>query len=387
MSKSRPPRIAIVAGEASGDLLGSHVIQALRAHCPDAEFFGVAGPKMLACGARSFFAMEKLSVNGLVEVLRHLPELLRLRRELKQYILSELPDLFIGIDAPDFNLGLEQTLKAQGIFTMHFVSPSIWAWRGERIHKIIQAVSHMLVVFPFEAEMYRKAGLPVTYVGHPLADVIPDRPDRSVARGVLQIALNIPVVAMLPGSRVGEVREHAQLFIDTAKLLRVQHPNLHCVVPLVNGLTHQLFSDVLAHTTDTSYFQIVEGQADIAMTAADIVLVASGTATLEAALLKRPMVITYKMARLTAWWMRRKAYLPWVGLPNILLQATVVPELLQENATAEKLASALHTLLTDNTLRASIEGEFQQLHQQLKQGTAQGIVNAVLPHLLATSCV
>ncbi len=383
----RPPRIAIVAGEASGDMLGSHLIRAIREHCPDAEFFGIAGPKMIAEGARSLFAMEKLSVNGYVEVLRHLPELLGIRRHLKQTVLADKPDLFIGIDAPDFNLGLERDLKQHGITTLHFVSPSIWAWRGERINKILRAVSHMLVVFPFEAEIYRKAGLPVTYVGHPLADVLPDCPDREAVRAKLNLPLHVPILALLPGSRQGEVRQHARLFIDAAKLLQERHPDLCCVVPLVNAGTRALFVSALNAAHHTPVMHIMDGHADEAMIAADVVLVASGTATLEAALLKRPMVITYRLAKLTAWWMRQGAYLPWVGLPNILAQRTVVPELLQEQATAPQLAEALEALLIDTARRAAIEAEFAQMHRSLKQGTAQRIAEAVLPYLQHTSCV
>ncbi|MHB1333224.1 MAG: lipid-A-disaccharide synthase [Sulfuriferula sp.] len=378
---ARPPRIGIVAGEASGDLLGSHLIAALKAYRPDIEFVGIAGPKMLAAGARSLFPMEKLSVNGYIEVLRHLPEILGIRRRLKRAMLDDPPDLFIGIDAPDFNLSLETTLKARGIPTLHYVSPSIWAWRGERIRKIARAVSHMLVVFPFEEAIYRKAGIPVTYVGHPLADMLPEDPDRGEMRERLKLPHQQPIVAMLPGSRVGELAHHAQLFVDTARLIHSRHPEVHFLVPLLSRATRNIFERALGSSETMLPVRIMVGHADYAMTAADVVLVASGTATLEAALLKRPMVITYRVPKLTAYLMRRKAYLPWVGLPNILANRDVVPELVQENATPEKLADAVIDLLSDQDKCNAIEAEFAAQHAALKCNTAERMAEAILPFL------
>ncbi|MDR3390898.1 MAG: lipid-A-disaccharide synthase [Sulfuriferula sp.] len=380
-AKSRPPRIAIVAGEASGDLLGSHLIRAIKARCPNAEFFGIAGPKMVFAGARSLFSMEKLSVNGYVEVLRHLPEILGIRRQLKRAILADPPDLFIGIDAPDFNLGLEIALKARGIPTVHYVSPSIWAWRGGRIKKIARAVSHMLVVFPFEEAIYRNAGIPVTYVGHPLADMLPEHPDRQAVRERLNLSLTAPIIALLPGSRVGELKQHAQLFVETAQLVQARHPEVRFVAPLISRATREMFTAALHACDHPPHIQIMIGHADYAMTAADLVLVASGTATLEAALLKRPMVITYRVPKLTAYLMRKRAYLPWVGLPNILANRDVVPELVQEQATAPQLADALVAMLDDKTRCEEIEAEFTRLHQSLKQNTAEKMAEAVLPYL------
>ncbi|MDA8225147.1 MAG: lipid-A-disaccharide synthase [Betaproteobacteria bacterium] len=378
---ARPPRIAIVAGEASGDLLGSHLIRAVRERCPNAEFVGIAGPKMIFAGARTLYSMEKLAVNGYAEVLRHLPELLRIRRRLKQQIIAQQPDLFIGIDAPDFNLDLEIALKKRGIPTMHFVSPSIWAWRGGRIRKIARAVSHMLVVFPFEAEIYRKAGIPVTYVGHPLADSLPLHPDRKAVRERLNLPAQAPIVALLPGSRVSELKHHAQLFVDTARLLHERYPNMRFIVPMVSRATRELFSTALHAADPVPPVQIMIGHADYAMTAADLVLVASGTATLEAALLKRPMVITYRVARLTAWLMRKRAYLPWVGLPNILSGRMLAPEILQDEATPQHLADAIAALWDDPKLRAVQEQTFMQMHHSLRRDTAQRIAEAVLPFL------
>lgn len=377
----RPPRIAIVAGEASGDLLGSHLIQAIKARCPDAEFYGIAGAKMIFAGARSLYAMEKLSVNGYVEVLKHLPELLNIRRKLKNTILADPPDLFIGIDAPDFNLGLEATLKARGIPTVHYVSPSIWAWRGGRIKTIAKAVSHMLVVFPFEEAIYRQAGIPVTYVGHPLADTLPAKPDREAARARLNLPLAPPIIALLPGSRVGELQQHAQLFVETAQLIQARHPQVRFITPLISRETRELFTSAMHACEHPPKIQIMIGHADYALTAADIALIASGTATLEAALLKRPMVITYRVPKVTAYLMRRQAYLPWVGLPNILANREIVPELVQENATAPQLADALMALLEDKTRRADIETEFTRQYQLLQQNTAEKMAVAILPYL------
>jgi lipid-A-disaccharide synthase len=381
VSNQRPPRIAIVAGEASGDLLGSHLIQAIKAHCPNAEFYGIAGAKMIFAGARSLYPMEKLSVNGYVEVIKHLPELLNIRRKLKKTILADPPDLFIGIDAPDFNLDLEAALKSHGIPTVHYVSPSIWAWRGGRIKKIAKAVSHMLVVFPFEAEIYQKAGIPVTYVGHPLADTLPAQPDRDGTRARLNLPISQPIIALLPGSRVGELKQHAQLFVETAQLIQARHPQVRFVTPLISRETREIFTAAMHACEHLPNIQIMIGHADYALVAADIALIASGTATLEAALLRRPMVITYRVPKMTAYLMRKQAYLPWVGLPNILANREIVPELVQENATAPQLADALMALLEDKTRRAEIETEFTRQYVSLKQNTAEKMAVAILPYL------
>ncbi|MFA5171333.1 MAG: lipid-A-disaccharide synthase [Sulfuriferula sp.] len=379
--KRRPPRIAIVAGEASGDLLGSHLIQAIKAHCPDAEFYGIAGAKMIFAGARTLYPLEKLSVNGYVEVIKHLPELLNIRRKLKNTILADPPDLFIGIDAPDFNLGLETALKAHGIPTIHYVSPSIWAWRGGRIKTIAKAVSHMLVVFPFETAIYQKAGIPVTYVGHPLADTLPAKPDREGTRARLNLPLTQPLIALLPGSRVSELKQHAQLFVETAQLIQARYPEVRFVTPLISRETREIFTAAMYACEHPPRIQIMIGHADYALVAADIALIASGTATLEAAMLKRPMVITYRVPKMTAYLMRRQAYLPWVGLPNILANRDIVPELVQENATAPQLADALMALFEDKARRADIETEFTRQYLSLKQNTAEKMAAAILPYL------
>ena len=379
---TRKIRIALVAGEASGDLLGAHLLAALKERIPRLEAFGIGGPKMQSTGMQSWYPMEWFAVRGYVEVIRSLPKLLRVRRELMRRLLADPPDLFIGIDAPDFNLGLEAALRAGGITTVQYVSPSIWGWRGERIHKIKRAVSKMLALFPFEPAIYERAGVPVAFVGHPLADEFPEFPDRNAAREQMRISPTQTIVAILPGSRQSEVREMGALFIATARLVAEQIPNVHFLVPLVSRETRNIFEEALyAQQAEGLPITILFGHAHMAMIAADAILVASGTATLEAALLKRPMVISYKMPRISAWIMRRKAHLPYAGLPNILAGEFVVPELLQEDATAENLAQALCNQLQDKELRKRLEVRFLAIHRALRQDTATRAVEAILPLL------
>jgi lipid-A-disaccharide synthase len=376
------PKVAIVAGEASGDLLGSHLIRALKTKRDDLTFIGVAGPKMQAEGAKSLFPIEKLSVRGYVEVLKHLYGLLKLRRNLLKQLLAEEPDIFIGVDAPDFNFWLERKLKKRGIPTIHYVSPSIWAWRKGRMGKIKRAVSHMLALFPFEPALYEKAGVPVTFIGHPLADEIPMRPNKTGARGILKIEKNKQVIAMLPGSRQSEVRQHAELFVKTAKIIAQDNTNTQFLVPLITRETRAIFEQVLyKDMTQEIELNILFGHAHDAMEAADVVLVASGTATLEAALLKRPMVITYRMPTLSWWILKRMNYLPYVGLPNILAGKFVVPELLQKDATPQKLADAVSALLTDRNHVQVIKDEFTKTHQTLKQNSAKKAASVILSYL------
>jgi len=323
-------------------------------------------------------------VRGYVEVFKSLPKLLRVRRELRRRLLADPPDLFIGIDAPDFNIELERSLHAKGITTVQYVGPAIWGWRGERIHKIKRAVSKVLALFPFEPALYEKAGVPVAYVGHPLADTFPENPNRSAAREQMRISPKQTVVAVMPGSRQSEVREMAELFIATARLVAGQISNPLFLVPLVSRETRYIFEQAIyRQQAEDLPITILFGHAHMAMTAADVVLVASGTATLEAALLKRPMVISYKMPRLSAWIMRRKAHLPYAGLPNILAGEFVVPELLQEDATAENLAQALCNQLEDKEVRRRLESKFLDIHRSLKQDTARLAVEAILPLLKA----
>ena len=374
--------IAMVAGEASGDLLGSHLMEALKKNRPDIRFIGIGGPKMQAAGMQVLFPMEKLAVRGYVEVLRHYHEIAGIRRKLRQQFIANPPDLFIGVDAPDFNLGLELALKQRGIPTVHYVSPSIWAWRGERMHKIKRAVSHMLALFPFEAALYEKAGVPVTYVGHPLADMLPERPKRTAMREQMRLSISAKVFALLPGSRQSEVRQMARTFIETAKLILHKLPDAQFLVPLVSRETRIIFENMLWKLEAQDLpITMLFGHAHDAMIAADGVLVASGTATLEAALLKRPMVITYKMPGITWWLTKRKKYHPYVGLPNILAGKFVVPELLQEDATPESLAQALVNSVNDKGAVAELEDTFTEMHLTLRQDTAQKAAAVIMPYL------
>src|SRR5665647_847019 len=374
--------IGMVAGEASGDLLGSHLMAALQEARPDLKFVGIGGPKMQSAGMEVLFPMEKLAVNGYVEVLRHYLEIAGIRRKLRAYFLANRPDLFIAIDAPDFNLGLELALKQQGITTIHYVSPSIWAWRGERIHKIKRAVTHMLALFPHESKIYQQAGVPVDYVGHPLADMLPEQPKRAEMREAMRIPPQARVFAFLPGSRQSEVRQLALTYIQTAQLILKQLPDARFLVPLASRETREIFQQVI-YDRDAQELPItlLFGHAQDAMTAADGVLVASGTATLEAALLKRPMVITYRMPALSWWLMKRKSYQPYYGLPNILCERFVVPELFQDDATPENLTQALLNLVNDKDAVAQLEETFTALHRSLRHDTAQKAAAAILPYL------
>lgn len=369
-------------GEASGDLLGSHLMSALKDVRPDLSFVGIGGPRMQSVGMEILFPMEKLAVRGYVEVLRHYLEIVGIRRKLRAYFIANRPDLFIAVDAPDFNLDLELVLKKHGIPTIHYVSPSIWAWRGERIHKIKRAVSHMLALFPHEADIYHQAGVPVDYVGHPLADLLPDQPKRAAMREAMRIPALARVFAFLPGSRQSEVKQLALTYIRTAQLILKQLPEARFLVPLASRETREIFQQVV-YDCDAQELPItlLFGHAQDAMIAADGVLVASGTATLEAALLKRPMVITYRMPALSWWLMKRKSYQPYYGLPNILCGRFVVPELFQDDATAENLAQALLNLVNNKQAVAQIEETFNVLHQSLRHNTAQKSAEAILPYL------
>ena len=375
-------RIAMVAGEASSDLLASHLIRALKRHLPDAEFFGIGGPKMQAEGFRCWWPAEKLSVHGYVDALKNYRELSGIRRSLCRRLLADPPAAFIGVDAPDFSLWLERRLKDKGIPAIHFVSPSIWAWRKGRLKGIARSVSHMLCLFPFEPELYRSAAVPVSYVGHPLADVFPLSPDRVGTRELLQIPEGGPVFAFLPGSRQSEVRNLADTYIATAAILRERHPTARFLVPLATRETRLLFEEALRrHANLDLPIRILFGHAVEAMTAADVVLVASGTASLEAALLKRPMVITYKIGKWSYRLMRRMAYLPWVGLPNVLAGREVVPEVLQDAATPQALADALDGWLADKARSDEVVRIFTDMHLQLRQNTADKAAAAILPYL------
>jgi lipid-A-disaccharide synthase len=382
---SGPVRIAMVAGEASGDLLAAHLITALRRHIPDARIYGIGGPRMEAAGFEALWPAEKLAVNGYAEVLRHYRELSSIRRRLLSNLLAEPPHVFIGVDAPDFNLWLERRLKRRGIPAVHFVGPSIWAWRGGRIHKIARSVSRILTLFPFEAPIYEAHRIPVTYVGHPLADQIPDTPDRAAMRERLQLRPDQTVIALLPGSRQSEVRQLAAIYIRTARLLLERFPRAVFLVPLISRQTRNIFETALwQEGAQELPFRLMFANAHSALAACDGALVASGTATLEAALFKVPHVIAYRVSWLSWQIMRRLRYQPWVGLPNILAKRFIVPEFLQDEATPENLAQALGNLVDDRQMRLRLEAIFQSIHADLRQGTAERAAAAVLPYLAAT---
>jgi lipid-A-disaccharide synthase len=373
------PTIGIVAGEASGDLLGSHLIVELKKHRPDLDFIGIAGPKMMAEGAKTLYPMERLAVRGYFEVLRHYWGLLRMRRQLVQYFLKNPPDLFIGIDAPDFNLGLEAVLRRRGIRTFHYVSPSIWAWRRGRIKKIRRAAGHVLCLFPFEKPIYDEAGIPSTYVGHPLADMIPLKHDMIAARAEMKITPPGLVIALLPGSRQSELDYMADLFIKAALKIVQEVPDVQFLVPLATRETRAKFEQAIyRNNAHEISFKLLFGHAHMAMAAADGVIVASGTATLEAALLGRPMVIAYRMSAWSWPLMKRMGYLPWVGLPNILAERDVVPELLQDKATPEALADELLRMVFDKERVTAIQSQFAEIHRQLRQNSGEKAAAVVL---------
>lgn len=372
----------MVAGEASSDQLAAHLIGALKVRLPDAGFLGIGGPKMQREGFKSLWPAEMLAVRGYAEVIRHYRAITRMRRQLLRRLLDERPDVFIGVDGSDFNLWLEKRLKRAGIPTIHFVSPSIWAWRRNRLGRIVESVTHILALYPFEPDLYRDTPVQCTYVGHPLADVIPLDSDQRAVREKLGVAMDRPIVALLPGSRQSELHYMAETFIATAQLLLQRYPQVQFLVPLVSRETRLQFETALWKLkADELPFTLMFGHAGDALAACDAALVASGTATLETALVGRPMVIAYKMSPWSWRLMRGMRYLPWVGLPNILAGRYVVPEFLQDEATPENLSQALGNLLVDRIARASITRVFSGLHRQLRQDTATRAAAAVLPYL------
>ena len=363
--------IAIVAGESSGDLLGSHLIRSLKSTRFDLKFIGVAGPKMLKEGALSYFPMEELSVRGYFEAFRKLFHLLTLRKNLLNQILDAKPDLFIGIDAPDFNFWIERQLKKKGIPVIHYVSPSIWAWRKNRLKKIKTSIDHMLTIFPFEKNIYSKAHIQATFVGHPLADMIPLHPNKKKAQAKLKIIKATTVIALLPGSRQGEVKWHTQLLIDSAIELSKKIRDVKFLVPLPTRETYMIFSKTLFKNTHAELdIQLLTGHASDAINASDLVIVASGTATLEAALYKKPMIVIYKMSSMSWEILKRMRYLPYVSLPNILLNKFFVPELLQKDATPDNITNKALEILKDTSYRKNLLIQFTKIHRQLKQNTS-----------------
>ncbi len=376
-------RIAMVAGEASSDQLAAHLIAALKPQLlSDASFYGIGGPKMQREGFDSRWPAEKLAVRGYFEALRNYREIARMRRQLLKTLLKNRPDIFIGVDGYDFNVWLEKKLKRAGIPTVHFVSPSIWAWRKNRLKKIVGSMSHILALYPFEPALYAQTSVKCSYVGHPMADVIPLQTNRDAMRERLDIPLDQPVIALLPGSRQAELRYMAETFIATAQLLHAQNPNALFLVPMASGDTRLQFETALWKLKANELpLKIMFGHSLDALAACDVALVASGTATLEAALVGRPMVITYKISPWSWRIMRHMGYQPWIGLPNILAGRFVVPEFLQDDATPENLAQAVGNLLADQKTQMAIQRVFADIHIQLRQNTAQKAAAAILPYL------
>lgn len=394
------PKLACVAGEPSGDLLAAPVLSALN-QIPDMsglEVYGIGGPRMQAEGMDSVWPMETLSVRGYVEAIKQLPSILKLRKELIAHLLGEgRPNVYLGIDAPDFNLGVELQLRKAGIPTLHFVSPSIWAWRAGRIKKIAQAVERMLCIFPFETEIYDRAGVASTYVGHPLASDIPLEPNTGAAREKMAKTLNIGissldgiVIAVLPGSRSSEIELIAPIFFETMQLLteKLKGQKLHFLIPVATPRLHEPLEQLLLKVKNINpdiQIHLLDGMADEVLEASDVVLIASGTATLQAALWKKPMVISYKVPWLTAQIMKRQGYLPYVGLPNILCGEFVVPELLQDEATPEKLAMAILGWLESPVKVAQLKARFTQMHETLRRPTGLLVAQAISQTIASAS--
>lgn len=375
-------RIAMVAGEASSDQLAAHLMTALKGQLSDASFYGIGGPKMQREGFDSRWPAEKLAVRGYFEALRNYREIARIRRQLLKTLLKDRPDIFIGVDGYDFNVWLERKLKRAGIPTVHFVSPSIWAWRKSRIKKIVESMSHILALYPFEPALYADTPVKCSYVGHPMADVIPLQTNRDAMRERLNIPLNQQVIALLPGSRQAELHYMAKTFIATAQLLHAQNPKVLFLVPMASGETRLQFETALWKLKANELpLKLMFGHSLDALAACDVALVASGTATLEAALVGRPMVITYKISSWSWRIMRHMGYQPWIGLPNILAGRFVVPEFLQDDATPENLAQAVGNLLVDRQAQAGIQRVFAGIHRQLRQNTAQKAAAAILLYL------
>ncbi|WP_062264742.1 lipid-A-disaccharide synthase [Endozoicomonas arenosclerae] len=374
---SRTLSFALVAGEASGDLLGAALIREIKKHHPDARCYGIGGPMMMAEGFESLFPMERLSVMGLVEVLGRLKELLGIRKQLKETFVAQKPDVFIGIDAPDFNLPLEKYLKANKIPTVHYVSPQVWAWREGRLKKIRRSVDHMLALLPFEADYYKGHGVPVTFVGHPLADQVDWEPDATEARKKLGIDEEGTVVALLPGSRKAEVGRLGDLFLKTARLLKKDHPDIRFLIPCASEKRKLQLLPMLEGFSDLDV-TVAVGKASEMMAAANAILIASGTATLEAALHKRPMVISYRMASLSFAILSRLVKVEHVGLPNLLAKEPCVPELLQDDATPEKLHEAMTKALDDQQWRSHLVQEFTGIHKTLKRDASALAYQAVM---------
>ncbi len=376
---AKTPTVAMVAGETSGDLLAGLLLDGLKIRWPDLQTFGIGGPNMVRLGFDAWWPSDKLAVRGYVEVLRHYREIIDIREQLKTRLLANPPDIFIGVDAPDFNLDLEAALKAKGVKTVHFVCPSIWAWRADRVEKIRRSVDHVLCIFPFETALLAQHGIAATYVGHPLAQVIPIQSDRLAARVTLGLDDADTVVAILPGSRQSEIKYLAKRFFRAAAFINHVQPAIKFIVPAIRALKPEI--ERMANEAGLKNVQILSGQSHTALAACDVTLIASGTATLEAALFKRPMVIAYNMNWLSWRIMQRKKLQPWVGLPNILCEDFVVPELLQDAATPQALAEAVLQWVDIKTREpakiAVLAKRFNRLHTDLLRNTPQLATDAI----------
>lgn len=380
MGEGAAVSVAMVAGEASGDLLAGLLLAGLRSRWPELHAAGIGGPRMVAQGFESWWPHERLAVFGYVDAMRRLHELMGIRRQLARRLLADRPRVFVGVDAPDFNFGLEARLRAAGVPTVHFVCPSIWAWRGERVRGLARAADHVLCLFPFEPPLLHRHGVSATFVGHPLADAIALTPPRAQARAALGLAEDATVVALLPGSRRSEVDLIAPVLVAGAERLARSRPACQFVLPVAPGLRVPVES-ALRREAPGLAVQCLDGRSHEVLAACDLALVASGTATLEAALFKRPMVITYRLSWLNWQRMKRMRYQPWVGLPNILAGRFVVPEFLQEAATPDNLSQALGNLVVDPIVRQRIEAIFTDIHCQLRQDTASKAAQAVIEGL------
>lgn len=366
----------MVAGEASGDLLAGLLLAGLRERWPALQACGIGGPRMAAQGFESWWPHSKLSIFGYVDALLNIRELLSIRKQLGTRLIAQAPAAFIGVDAPDFNFGLEQRLREAGIRTVHFVCPSIWAWRAERVEKIKRSADHVLCLFPFEPEILRQHGIAATYVGHPLADAIPLQAPKAESRASLGLAPSDTVVALLPGSRRSEIRYIAEPFLRAAVLMQQQRPELRFIMPMAPGL-RALIEPLVARLAPGLNLRLLDGRSHEALAACDITLVASGTATLEAALFKRPMVIAYRMHWLNWWRMKGRNYQPWVGLPNVLAREFLVPELIQDACTPAALAREALAWLAEPERYAAVQARFEQQHQMLRCNTAQKASDAI----------
>lgn len=373
----KPITVALVAGEASGDILGAGLIRSLRKRFPQARFVGIGGDEMKAEGFHSLIPMERLSVMGVVEVLGRIRELFRIRARLMDYLLTTPPAVVIGIDSPDFTLGVEERCRKAGIPTVHYVSPSVWAWRQKRIFRIARSVDHMLTLFPFEARFYEEHGIPVSFVGHPLANRIPLETDTAGARTALGLRQDAAVLAILPGSRGGEVARLGRLFLDTARLLQSDIPELQLIIPCVNAERERQIRDLVQALEVSLPVTLIRGRSREVMAAADVVVLASGTATLEAMLLKKPMVVSYRVSPMTFALVSRLVNIRHIALPNLLADDTLVPELIQDDATPEALAAAVRERLLSTDTREQLQQAFTRLHQTLRRDADERAAEAV----------